>query len=173
MRWETVSNVPTAIWTQQPQPAREATSASESSWAQAMGGSRPTNQLDLSASSFPSLNNSGQQSQNFNAGSAWQTGPPQSETRRNPIQPIRPQGSRQANAPAADAFYPTDSFSRSAQNEFPIAEPSRRTSTAPSGPPGLQRPGQVDGISGDPSRVTSPSGLPQDCKSDVCSMCTY
>jgi hypothetical protein len=85
-----------AIWSQQPTPqARDsAAAATENSWAAAMGGTRPTTQLDLSSSAFPSLNNSSQQSQNFNAGSAWQTGPPQSEqTRRQSMQALRPQAS--------------------------------------------------------------------------------
>lgn len=135
-----------------------------------MGGTRPNTQLDLSSTAFPSLNNTGQQAQNFNAGQAWQTGPPQSEQpRRQQMQALRPQASRQQQTTQnTEGFYPTDTFSRNAQNEFSMSDPpNRRTSTAPSGPPGLvQRPGQMaDGVSGDPSRVTSPSGMP-DCKSD-------
>ena len=169
------SDSATAIWSQQPAPqARDgAQSASESSWAQAMGGTRPNAQLDLSSSAFPSLNNTSQQSQNFNAGSAWQTGPPQAEQpRRAPMQTLRPQASSRQQQPSqsSDAFYPTDTFSRTAQNDFSMqdhnSQSNRRTSTVPNGPPGLvARPGQMtDGVSGDPSRVTSPTGLPQDCK---------
>ncbi len=168
------SDVTSAIWSQQPTPQTRdsAASATESSWAQAMGGARPNTQLDLSSSAFPSLNNTSSQSQNFNAGSAWQTGPPQSEqARRAPMQTLRPQASsRQQAGQSNDSFYPTDTFSRTAQNDYSMPDhsslPNRRTSTAPSGPPGLvARPGQMsDGVSGDPSRVTSPSGLPQDCK---------
>jgi hypothetical protein len=163
-----------AIWSQQPTPqARDsAAAATENSWAAAMGGTRPTTQLDLSSSAFPSLNNSSQQSQNFNAGSAWQTGPPQSEqTRRQSMQALRPQASSRQQPTQSSDFYPSDTFSRATQNDFSMpdlsSQSNRRTSTAPNGPPGLvARPGQLtDGVSGDPSRVTSPSGLPRDCMS--------
>ena len=165
---ELPSNTVQAIWSQQPTPQTRdsATAASENSWAQAMGGTRPNTQLDLSSSAFPSLNNSSQQSQNFNAGSAWQTGPPQSEqARRAPMQTLRPSVSSRQQPSQPDSFYPTDTFPRTIQNDFEPSQPNRRTSTAPNGPPGLvARPGQMaDGLSGDPSRVTSPSGLPQDC----------
>ena len=174
---ELSSDSNSAIWSQQPTPQTRdsAASATESSWAQAMGGARPNPQLDLSSSAFPSLNNTSSQSQNFNTGSAWQTGPPQSEQpRRAPMQTLRPQASsRQQPGQSSDSFYSTDTFSRTAQNDFSMqdhtSQPNRRTSTAPSGPPGLvARPGQMsDGVSGDPSRVTSPSGLPQDCKVSI------
>ena len=52
-----------------------------------------------------------------------------------------------------------------------MAEPhqQRRSSAAPNGPPGLmQRPTHLnDGVSGDPSRVTSPAGLGPDSRSPL------
>ena len=138
-----------------------------------MGGSRPNTQLDLSATSFPSLNNSGLQSQSLNVGSsAWQTGPPQNEqAQRQQLQSSRshlPSRQQQPNA-ARDGFYRTDTYSRNAPMEFTSdasSQPVRRASQAPAGPPGLQRPNQLgDTTPGDPSRVTSPSGQTQICMS--------
>jgi hypothetical protein len=158
-----------------PAPTQQARDAiAPDSWAQAMG-SRPTNtQLDLSASSFPSLNNGGLQSQSHNVGSsAWQTGPPQNEqAQRQQMQSTRSHIASRQQQPAAgrDGFYPTDTYSRNAPMEFPsdtASQPVRRASQAPDGPPGLtqRQPNQGDSTPQDPSRVTSPSGQTQICTS--------
>lgn len=135
-------------------------------------GSRPNTQLDLSASSFPSLNNSGLQSQSHHVGSsAWQTGPPQNEqAQRQQLQASRPHITTRQQQPATgrDGFYPTDTYSRNAPMEFPsdaTSQPVRRASQAPGGPPGLtqRQANQGDSTPGDPSRVTSPSGQTQIC----------
>ncbi|EXJ92202.1 hypothetical protein A1O3_00752 [Capronia epimyces CBS 606.96] len=135
--------------------------------------SRTNAQLDLSSSSFPSLNNAGLQSQNHSVGSsAWQTGPPQSEQgQRQQLQSSRSHGQtrqQQQQQPQSastnlDGMYPTDTYSRNAPMEFSSesSQPVRRSNQIPGGPPGLvQRPPnqQNDGISRDISRVTSPSG---------------
>lgn len=138
-------------------------------------GPRPANtQLDLSASSFPSLNNGGLQSQSQNVGSsAWQTGPPQNEqAQRQQMQSTRSHISSRQQQPATsrDGFYPTDTYSRNAPMEFSpdtSSQPVRRASQAPGGPPGLtqRQPNQGDSTPQDPSRVTSPSGQTQICMS--------
>ena len=166
----------TGTWGQAgfPAPAQQARDAvAPDSWAQAMGGSRATNaQLDLSASSFPSLNNTGLQSQNHAVGSsAWQTGPPQNEqAQRQQMQPSRSHLTSRQQQPTGvrDSFYPTDTYSRNAPMEFPsetTSQPIRRASQAPGGPPGLtqRQPNQGDSTPQDPSRVTSPSGQTQIC----------
>ena len=146
----------TTIWgqpglqTQSNTQSRDATSIPEGSWAQQAQqaiGARTTN-LDLSSSSFPSLNNSGGQSQAANnASSAWQGGPPQTETSRRQQIGSRTLGSRPGQS--AD-FFPADS----------------RAAVMSNGPPGLvQRPPLND--SSDPSRVTSPSALQQDSRSPI------
>ncbi|KAJ9609810.1 transcriptional regulator [Cladophialophora chaetospira] len=163
-----------------PQQTRDA--VAPDSWAQAMG-TRPTNaQLDLSASSFPSLNNTGLQSQNHAVGSsAWQTGPPQNEqAQRQQMQSTRThlasrqqQQQQQQQLPGArDGFYPTDTYSRNAPMEFPsdtTSQPVRRASQAPGGPPGLtqRQPNPGDSTPQDPSRVTSPSGQTQISRSPI------
>ncbi|KIW61027.1 hypothetical protein, variant [Exophiala xenobiotica] len=162
-----------------------AASASQSSrepvapdnWAQAMA-SRSSAPLDLSASSFPSLNNSGLQSQSHNVGSsAWQTGPPQNEQAlRQQLQSSRTQISsrQQQQQPSGgrEGFYPTDTYSRNAPMEYSSeqsSQPPRRTGQLPNGPPGLvQRPNQQNDVaSGDPSRVTSPSSQAQISRSPM------
>ncbi|KAL2417880.1 hypothetical protein ABEF95_004741 [Exophiala dermatitidis] len=161
-------------------PARE--SLPPENWAQAMN-SRTNNQLDLSASSFPSLNNAGLHSLSHNVGSsAWQTGPPQNEqSQRQQLQaarshaPSRQQQQQQQQQPAnsnREGLYPTDTYSRNAPTEFPTesSQTLRRTNQIPSGPPGLvQRPQnqQNDGVSRDLSRVTSPSGQTQISRSPL------
>lgn len=125
--------------------------------------------------SFPSLNNSGLQSQSHNVGSsAWQTGPPQNEqAQRQQIPSSRSHVSsrQQQQQPSGgrEGFYPTDTYSRNAPMEYSTeqtSQPGRRASQVPSGPPGLvQRPNQqTDTSSADPSRVTSPSGQTQICR---------
>ncbi|OCT50839.1 NOT2 family protein [Cladophialophora carrionii] len=160
-----------------PAPTQQARDAiAPDSWAQAMG-ARPNNtQLDLSASSFPSLNNGGLQSQSHNVGSsAWQTGPPQNEqAQRQQMQSTRSHLASRQQQPATgrDGFYPTDTYSRNAPMEFPSDNSSqtvRRASQAPGGPPGLtqRQPNQGDSTPQDPSRVTSPSGQTQISRSPI------
>ncbi|KIW12135.1 hypothetical protein PV08_09410 [Exophiala spinifera] len=156
------------------QPSREA--VAPENWAQAMG-SRTNGPLDLSASSFPSLNNSGLQSQSHTVGSsAWQTGPPQNEQGQRQHNSSRNQISsrqqQQQPTGAREGFYPTDTYSRNAPMEYSTeqaSQPARRTVQAPPGPPGLvQRPNQQnDASSSDPSRVTSPSGQAQISRSPM------
>ncbi|KIX93550.1 uncharacterized protein Z520_10728 [Fonsecaea multimorphosa CBS 102226] len=167
-----------ATWGQSGLPApspQTRDSVAPDSWAQAMS-SRANTQLDLSASSFPSLNNSSLQSQGHNVGSsAWQTGPPQNEqAQRQQIQTSRAHiSSRQQQGNAGrDGFYPTDTYSRNAPMEFSSesSQPVRRASQAPGGPPGLaqRQPNQQgDSTPGDPSRVTSPSGQTQISRSPI------
>ena len=132
--------------------------------------------------SFPSLNNSGLQSQSHNIpSSAWQTGPPQAEqNQRQQLGSSRShltsrQQQQQSNT-APDGYYPTDTFSRTAPMEFSSDAQSqqiRRSSQIPGGPPGLTRQSNQPGdLSGDPSRVTSPSGQTQLCTKNFLGACT-
>ncbi|RMZ81457.1 hypothetical protein DV738_g2254, partial [Chaetothyriales sp. CBS 135597] len=147
--------------------ARDSGAPAESSWAQAMG-SRASAPLDLSSSSaFPSLS-SGPQPSSLNPGSsAWQTGPPQSDsTRRQVLGAGRMHtAARQQAVQTPDSFLSSDAFSRNQQSEYTIqdtASQASRRSAVPSGPPGLvQRPPDGDDDSTDPSRVTSPGVLAQ------------
>jgi hypothetical protein len=155
-----------------PAPTQQARDAvAPDSWAQAMGGSRTNTQLDLSASSFPSLNNNGHAQNQSIASSPWQTGPPPNEpSQRQQMPTSRHLPSRQQQPSGGrDGFYPSDTYSRNAPMEFASdasSQPVRRPSQAPSGPPGLARPmnQQGESTSADPSRVTSPSGQTQICR---------
>ncbi|KAI1614988.1 hypothetical protein EDD36DRAFT_170742 [Exophiala viscosa] len=177
-----IANKP-GTWAQAGLPAASTTSQSTrdavapDNWAQAMG-ARSNGPLDLSASSFPSLNNSGLQSQSHNVSSAWQTGPPPTEQAQRQQQlpssrsHVSSRQQQQQPSGGREGFYPTDTYSRNAPMEYssePTSQPVRRTSQVPSGPPGLvQRPNQqTDNSSTDPSRVTSPSGQTQISRSPI------
>lgn len=138
---------------------------------------RPSIKTDKKIS-FPSLNNSGLQSQSHNIpSSAWQTGPPQAEqTQRQQIPSSRSHISsrsqqQQQSSGVREGFYPTDTYSRNAPMEFGSEQQTqqlRRGSQAPSGPPGLPRQPNMQGdVSADPSRVASPSGQTQICTDSI------
>ncbi|RMZ86929.1 hypothetical protein DV736_g5846, partial [Chaetothyriales sp. CBS 134916] len=152
---------------------RDSNAPAENSWAQAMG-SRPSAPLDLSSSSaFPSLS-SGSQTSSLNPGSsAWQTGPPQSDsTRRQVLGGGRMHtAARQQPVQTADSFLSSDAFSRNQQSEFSMQDTSSQASrrnVVPPGPPGLlQRPPDGDDDSADLSGVTSPAALAQHSRSPL------